>query len=651
MPTGNTCRTTLEQPDRHILDRIIDHTPFALSVYDREGRYQRGNRAYRDMFGSVPPPEYSLFEDPILAGHGMREKLLEVRDGRAVSFSTEVWYNPSHVDPRLPGRDVCARGAAFPILDRDGKVQNIVVVHEDVTEYKRVERALRASEMKYRTLFEASSDAVLLKTLDGRILDCNTSACQMLGYTKDELVGLRVENIVDERTAAALPAVTREQVQTGGAFVEAAGRRKDGEVFPTEVSTRLVTIDGEHLVIAFVRDISERRRAVEEQQRLQTRIQHGQKLESLGVLAGGVAHEFNNLLTGIVGNADLALMNVSATSPARDNILGIETSAKRAADLCKQMLAYSGKGRFVVRPLDLNEAVREMTRLLEVSVSKGVVIEQDLMPELPTIEGDATQLRQVILNLVTNASEAIGRREGTVRIRTGAIPCRQEDLVDTFLDEHLPEGTYVYVEVSDTGCGMKEEMVGRIFDPFFTTKFAGRGLGLAAVLGIVRSHRGTVQVTSEVGRGTTFRVLLPAVRRGARVGARGSALAGEWRGRGSVLVIDDEETVREITQRMVEKFGFKGLSAASGAEGVEVFRRQADEIVAVVLDLTMPHKGGEETFRELRAIRDDARVILSSGYSESDLVRRLEGCGIAGFIQKPYQAATLVAKIREAIES
>jgi len=396
-------------------------------------------------------------------------------------------------------------------------------------------------------------------------------------------------------------------------------------------------------------ELAEQRDRQEEKRRqLEAKIEQAQKLESLGILAGGIAHDFNNLLMVMLGNADLALRDLSEVAPARPSVDEIKTAAVRASELTKQMLAYAGKGRFVVEALDLNELIEEMGHLLGVSISKKVVLRYEFADNLPAVEADATQMRQVVMNLITNASEAIGDRSGAISIATGVMEAGREYLGGTYLDEDLPEGYYVFMEVADTGCGMDEKTRSKVFDPFFSTKFTGRGLGLAAVLGIVRGHGGAIKVYSELGKGTTFKVLLPCSERPPQAApAEGAEPAETRRDSGLLLVADDEEGVRTIAKRMLEGAGFTVLTAGDGRECVDVFRERADEIAAVLLDMTMPHMDGEETFRELRQIRPDVRVILTSGYNEQEATSRFTGKGLAGFIQKPYRYDDLLAKLRE----
>ncbi len=306
------------------------------------------------------------------------------------------------------------------------------------------------------------------------------------------------------------------------------------------------------------------------------------------------------------------------------------------------MLAYSGKGRFVIESINLQSLVEEMVHLLEVSISKKVVIKYDFGEKALPIEADSTQMRQIVMNLVVNASEAMENKSGVISVRTGAMNCDRAYLDETYLDNDLPEGAYSYLEVSDTGSGMDEETVSKIFDPFFTTKFTGRGLGLAAVIGIVRGHHGAIKVHSEPDKGTTFEVLFPASQNSVRSSdmPAPSKRYTELKGK-TVLLVDDEETVRTVGQRMLEVLGLEVITAEDGREALELFKQDPDRFDCMVLDHTMPHMDGEETFREMRRVRGDIRVLLSSGYNEQDLVARINSKGLAGFIQKPYQTADI----------
>jgi len=533
----------------------------------------------------------------------------------------------------------------FPFTAEDG-APLVLELGIDVTARKRAEAALREREAAFRSILLAAPVGIGL--VQKRIFRwASTMLTDMVGYAEEELLGQSARILYEsEEEFEQVGASKYEQIERAGVGeVETVWRRKDGRRI--DVLLRSAPIEPSDLgagVTFTALDITERRRAEEERQELQNQIQHVQKLESLGVLAGGIAHDFNNLLMAILGNANLALEELSPTSPARQNIMAIEKAARRSADLCRQMLAYSGRGKFIVQPLRLDELVREMTHMLEISISKKAVLKYNFGANVPAIEADATQVRQVIMNLIVNASEAIGDRSGVISMSTGAMLCDRPYLTEIFLHENLAEGLYVYLEVADTGCGMDADIQAKLFDPFFTTKFTGRGLGMSAVLGIVRGHRGGIKIYSEPGRGTTIKVLFPAREAvmGSRPAERSDSLPppGDIRG-GLILLVDDEETVRAVGKQMLERLGFTVLTAADGREALEIFRQQPAKIDCVVLDLTMPHMDGEEAFRELRRIRSDVRVLLSSGYNEQDVTQRFVGKGLAGFIQKPYTLAPL----------
>lgn len=399
------------------------------------------------------------------------------------------------------------------------------------------------------------------------------------------------------------------------------------------------------------RQIAERKKAEEARLEVERQFHFSQKMESLGVLAGGIAHDFNNLLLGILGNADLALLDLPPDSRVRDFVEDISKAGKRAAELTRQMLAYSGRGNFLTIHTDLNELIEGMMHLLRASVSKKVEINTNLTPALPPIAADAAQVRQVVMNLIMNASDAIGDGNGVIMVSTGVMTCDREYLSETYLGRELTEGAYVYIEVSDDGIGMDQETLGRIFEPFFTTKFIGRGLGLAAVHGIMRTHRGAISVSSRPGEGTTFRILFPTGERevvAPTVTADTTALS--WQGSGKVLVVDDEEIVRIVADTMLQRMGFEVHLASNGKEGIEVFRRSAGEFSLVLLDLTMPQMSGEEALRDILAIKPDAKVLLCSGYTEEKTNQQFAGKGVAGFVRKPYTLEILRQKIRAALE-
>ncbi len=515
-------------------------------------------------------------------------------------------------------------------------------------DHKQTEGRLRAAEAGHLAVLRAMPDLIFRVNRAGEFLEFFPGAQFEPLVPPQEFLGKTIEEVLP-------PAVAQPSIECLEQVFESAESR----VFEYELAledettgyyeTRFVT-SGPDEALIMVRDITAAKQAEKERERLHAQLQHAQKLESLGVLAGGIAHDFNNLLMGVLGNAEIALLDLASESPAREELQAISAAAKTAAELTKQMLAYSGKGKFVVQPLNLSKLVEDMAHLLEISISKKVALKYNFAENLPPVEADAAQIRQIVMNLIINASEAVGEKSGVITVTTGVMEADQAYLSETYLDESLKEGYYVYLEVADTGRGMDQKTIDKIFDPFFTTKFTGRGLGLAAVLGIVRGHSGALKVYSQPKRGTTFKVLFPCSEEDAAALTEEVGEDEAWRGSGTILVVDDEEHVRAIAKKMIERGGFTVITASDGGEAVELFRARADEIVLVLLDLMMPHLDGEETFRELRRIRSDVKAILSSGYNEQEVTSRFVGKGLAGFIQKPYGPSQLLGKVREALD-
>ncbi|OFW61543.1 MAG: hypothetical protein A2133_12805 [Actinobacteria bacterium RBG_16_64_13] len=514
----------------------------------------------------------------------------------------------------------------------------------DISERKAAEKTQRLTEFSINRV----TDMMSWISPEGRFLFVNDSICRNLGYTRAELLDMAVwdvdPNILDSWDERWLESMKHESLT-----FESTHRTKGGEIFAVEVTTSHIEFEGQEYLLAFSRDIGERKRAEQERLQMERQLQHTQKLESLGVLAGGIAHDFNNILTSVLGNAELALSELSRSAPTRENLLEITASARRAAALCHQMLAYSGRGHFVTEALDLRALIEDMLDLLKSTVSKKAVLRLDLGKNLPPIHGDVSQISQVVMNLVMNASEAMGEQSGAITISTSARECSSKYLKEMYGDESLTPGVYLCLEVSDAGSGMSEATQERIFEPFFTTKFTGRGLGLAAVLGIVRGHKGALRLESAVGKGTTFEILFPASETDAALLAgKNGATESDWQGEGTILLVDDEETIRTMGERMLASLGFAVITAGDGREALARYAEHRDEISLVLLDLTMPRMDGEETFRELRLLDPEVRVIISSGYAKSDIATRFAGQGSVGFVNKPYSLAELTEQLRAA---
>ncbi len=393
---------------------------------------------------------------------------------------------------------------------------------------------------------------------------------------------------------------------------------------------------------ASIRDITEKKKMEHDRNKFNQQIQQSQKMESLGVLAGGIAHDFNNILMAVLGYADLSLLSLSNVSPVRDNIKQIIIASHRAAELCQQMLAYSGKASFSSMNINLGELVNEMTHLLKTTISKKAILNLHVEQQIPFIQADPSQIRQIVMNLIINASDAIGDRSGVISIAVGATRCDEYYLKNTELCDDLTPGLYAHIEVADTGCGMDAETQARIFEPFFTTKFLGRGLGLSAVIGIIRANKGAIKVYSEVGKGTTFKLLFPAINEPAMLSGevKGNEKS-EWKGKGNILLADDEESIRAVGATMLEYLGYSVTTVNDGREAINIYEQKYNEFDFVILDMTMPHVDGAEAFKEIRRINPNAKVLLSSGYSKEDIGARFAGKGVTGVLQKPYTVTVL----------
>jgi PAS domain S-box-containing protein len=518
-------------------------------------------------------------------------------------------------------------------------------------------QALRESEERYRIVSEISRDAIEVVNEAGETIYGNPAVEELFGYTHEDCIGRNFRTWLDIVHPDDRDRVSKEYERVEKRFetvyyTPMRIRHKDGSwLWVNAIATSYLSASGERCILEVSQDITEQVKAEQSRRKLKNQMKEARRLESLGVMAGGIAHDFNNMMVSVLGYSDLALHKLPPSSPARPLIEGVMKGGERAAELCSQMLAYSGNRQLAVSAIDLNAVVEEMSQLMEASVSKKAVLKYELAAKLPAVEADATQLQQVVMNLIVNASEAIGEKGGAIGISTGVMECDSDYWRDSFFSgEDMAEGVYAYLEASDTGCGMDAKTKGKIFDPFFTTKFTGRGLGLATVLGIVRAHKGAIDLYSEPGKGTTIKVLLPTTQQPVEHLAKEAPAPEGWRGNGTILLVDDEAPVLEVGGMMLENVGFRVRTATDGREALEIFRKYKGEFVGVVLDLMMPNMDGEETLRELRRIQDDVKIVLSSGYHEQDVTKRLAGTSFAGFVKKPYTADALIRQLRQALE-
>lgn len=532
------------------------------------------------------------------------------------------------------------------------------VVNDVETEKKLavMQDAVRERDELLRIIFEAATGIAFIICDNSndiyRIIEFSPGSEVIFGYSRSELIGRPLSDLyIDSAETGYCPGTwaLSEKDLKNETSIETFMTRKNGSTFPCLIRRYLVYDNSgkPHARVDVIIDISERKKEEADRIRLESRIQNAQKFESLGLLAGGIAHDFNNLLMAILGHAGLAITKISSDSAIMKNLVEIEKASMRAGELCNQMLAYAGKGKMIKHRIDLEASVRDMAMMLEASVSKKIRIVFDSRSSGLFIEGDSTLIKQVLMNLVLNSAEAIGDSQGIINIDVGSCDLGIIELEDLWLGDSVSSGRYIYIKVTDNGCGMDEESKARVFDPFFSTKFAGRGLGLAALFGIIKAHKGVIGIQSKPGEGTEFTVYFPAENSNSKTlsGKVFSCLNGGSCGKGIILLVDDEETVRNVGKEMLETMGFKVITAFDGASAVDLFRDNASSLQCVILDLAMPNKDGIEAFKEIMKIRNDVPVLLSSGYSEPEISSRFNDWRYAGFIQKPYRISDLGFKI------
>lgn len=625
---------------RSINTSVLD----AIIMMDDAGHVKYWNPAAERILG---------FSAEEMEGKPLHEILLPESQSHAYACNRSAWQragDDSLVGKTTPLKAVTKGGVKIDVeLSVSsmmlGGESRIVAILRDVTQRKR-------AEQEYRTIIQTTMDGFLAFNNEGRILDVNDACCAKTGYTREELLNMSVQdlNAVDtpEETAARL----RKIEEQGFDRFETRLRRKDGDIIDAEISVNLSAPGVYDRICAFIRNITERKRREQERRDFEAQIQYTQRLESLGVLAGGIAHDFNNILQIIMGNIDMLETDISATSPSHKYIEQLRKSVDRASSLTHQMLAYSGRRNVALDAIDMGAVVHETVQFVQASLSKKVMLQIDLAEDLPFIEADAAQIEQVVMNLVLNAAESLDEeRGGMVMVSTLLLHCSRDYLKKSRALYKAPEGHYVCLQVVDTGCGMSKETMKKLFEPFYTTKFPGRGLGMAAVLGIMSSHKGAIIVQSSPGKGTTVRALFPASTSTAApvTEATFEAPIAMPREAYTVLLVDDEPELRAVGLAMLKQLGYTGLAATDGLQAIEIFKEEHENIDCVLLDLSMPHMDGIQTHRALRRIKADVPIILMSGYAEQDIEARLSGDDVTAFLAKPYNAYALAKTLERVL--
>ncbi|MEM7127667.1 MAG: PAS domain S-box protein [Chloroflexota bacterium] len=562
--------------------------------------------------------------------------------------------NEIYADPTTEVRDLVELkdGRIFDRFSRPQRMGDQIVgrvwTFRDISAYKKTEQALRETTELFRKVFELAPIGMAMLDMNGRYLQVNRSFSRILGYSASQLRKMSASEIThpdDQHLHNDL----RSQLMKGeipSYQVEKRYLRKDGSVVDASVQVSLIRGEsGEPLnYIIQIIDLTEHKRA-------ENAMRQAQKLESLGIMSGGIAHDFNNLLTAILAQSSLALALLPKESQSRANIEKVVSAAHRATDLTRQLLAYSGRGQFESKPMDLNSVIRDNLHLVDVAIESKAILDLALTEPLSLIKGDTGQIQQIVMNLIMNAAEAIHNDEGVITIHTDEVTIRQDSTpLLTYANRPLSPGRYIVLTIRDNGVGMSDETKSKIFDPFFTTKAAGRGLGLAAVLGIVSGHDGALKVESELNKGTVFELFFPTTTESLVTQHDSVTQIGHEPYKGKVLIIDDHEPILDAVCTILETEAIETFTACDGLSGIQFFTERSAEIRLILLDLSMPGLSGEETLLRLREIDARIPIILTSGYSTFEITTRFKDANVTAFLQKPYSWDKLVDLIRQYLD-
>ena len=543
-------------------------------------------------------------------------------------------------------------------IEHHGELVLFSIIH-DITERKHAEQRILNVLAYAENIINTVREPLIVLDGEIRVVSANDSFYRMFGVTSEETQGNLLYDLGNRQWD--IPKLHKLMEEILPEKTEVRDFEVD-HVFP-EIGHKILFLnavqvirglgeEGRKLILLAVEDVTERKRLDAERLEIQRRLLQAQKLESLGVMAGGVAHDFNNLLMAILGNLEFALTDRNLEPKTRSAIDNAIQASDRSAELSHQMLIYSGSAHYAPKDLDLGKLAHENEHLFNSVIPQNTTLNFKINKGLPLIRGDEDQIQRIITNLILNGSEAIGENTGVVNLTTGVMDCDEAYLSRSRLEAKPEPGKFVFLEISDTGCGMDSETVHKLFDPFFSTKFWGRGLGMAEVMGIVKAHHGAIMVESEIGKGTTIRILFSAPQK-ALVQLAQVVESTEPKSPGSdsvsrrktVLVVDDEELVRNMVLSRLEVLGYDTIPAVDGVEGVRIFRERLNEIDLVLLDFAMPKMNGVEAFEELIRIKPDVKVILSSGYTEDVVIRRFPGPKPAGFLNKPYKLEAMKAEL------
>jgi len=626
---------------------IFEAAPIGIAMADPKGYFLEVNDSFCHMLGyNHGEIRHHTFLDITHPEDRPETALLSrnVRDGKINFYRTEKRYL------RKDGQSVRIIVRATAVRDQNGDIKYWLGLMENITERKKAEKAIRESEEKYRNILKSIEEGYFEVDLKGNYTFFNDAMCKILGYTADELLSRNNREYTSPLTAKKINRIFSKVYKTGRSarVLNYEVITKDGTKKILYLSASLMR-DADQETIGFrgiVQDVTDQLIAEKQREQLANQMLHAQKMEAIGTLAGGIAHDFNNLLMGFQGNLSLMLMDIDPKHPHYDFLMNMENYVKRGSELTRQILGFARGGKYEVKPTDINELLEKSSEMFS-RTKKEIPIHKKFQEDLWPVEVDRGQIEQVLLNLFVNAWQAMPAG-GKLFLETENLVLEAEDLNKPYA---LNPGNYIRISVTDTGIGMDKTTRERIFEPFFTTKDVGRGtgLGLASAYGIIKNHNGFIDVDSELNRGTTFKIYLPISHK--KVFNESTTNGKTYKGRETIMLVDDEEMIADIGKRMLEKLGYRVLLAESGKSALKVYEAHRDGIGLIILDMIMPGMGGSETFDQLRAMNPSIRVLLSSGYSLNGQASQIMKRGCNGFIQKPFNIEQISKKIREILDN
>lgn len=631
----------------HKYAALVDQSPIAYEVYDENGLQLKVNPAYEKMWGMKAEDsegKFNIITDPQVEILGLKSYVDRVYAGESVKLPEYEW------DPKksgFPGRARWLNTRIYPLKDENGAVRNVVITHEDISERKLAQEALLAGEQQHRMILQTALDGFWLTDTEGQLKEVNEGYCKMSGYTEQELLSMHVSELDASETVEDASTHIKRIVEKGEDRFEAIHRRKDGSLFDVEINTQYRPVDGGQIVV-FLRDVTERKIARKERLKLESQLQQAQKMESIGRLAGGVAHDYNNMLGVIMGHAQLALERLDQKQAVQGDLEEILKASYRSADITKQLLTFARRQTIRPKALELNQVIEQMLQMLDRLIGENIELVWLPGKNMWPVKMDPSQLDQILANLCVNARDAI-TEVGKITIETDKVV-----LDESFCKTHAgaTPGDYVQLSVSDDGSGMDFATLGQIFEPFFTTKKDGKGtgLGLATVYGIVRQNDGFIHAYSEPGQGTTFKIYFPRFFGQAEVQPKEQDTEVKSGNGERILLVEDEQAVRTLGEEMLKNLGYRVIPAGSPGEALKLASQTKDNIDLLITDVVMPEMNGRDFANRLLEQYPDIKVIFMSGYTANVIAHRGVLDDDVNFLQKPFSLRDLASKLRSVLD-